>query len=506
MRLREPRRAPRSVGRAPVRHARGAGLRTSPPSEPTPNGGPGLKHPGPHDTPRLCNGTTALLESADGCGCPHKRGRADSSNADEHDYGNGGPQDPLETAPEHGNANGPANRRAVFRSWVRYRSFTRRTNLSPDHTSSTAATFTSTRPCPSPIARITSSVRSVATPDDFLGHEIHNMPAGASARASPANRRSSSRFFFVKNWMKSTGPTGLDLRVTPDGSLPSVRAYSLGALRMAIAQPSLIPSLSTSDRLEYPATPFPGLSPAFVDHPPDRAGRVVRDIQRPVRPHRHAHRAVLGSRAVLFPKAVRERLVAADRLAVLEGHEGHAVARLGERRTVPGAVERDERAAPIALGELGPRIERQAVRRPVSREGHQRLLLVFAASHLLAVAAVLGREHEVAELRVVVAIGPTEIGALRELEELLGRLLGALLDGEQLGPVLTQLIAPVLRGVQLTRGREGEPDGVADARGEAGAAQPGLVELRGVEPPHAGPIGELGAGVLAGRLVRAVCG
>src|SRR5207245_4248411 len=74
------------------------------------------------------------------------------------------------------------------------RSFTRRTNLSPDHTSSTAATFTATRPCASPIARITSSVRSVATPHARLGHELHNMPAGASARSSARNRRASSRF------------------------------------------------------------------------------------------------------------------------------------------------------------------------------------------------------------------------------------------------------------------------------------------------------------------------
>src|SRR5207237_9046880 len=109
------------------------------------------------------------------------------------------------------------------------------------------------------------------------------------------------------------------------------------------------------------------------------------------------------------------------------------------------------------------------------------------------------------EVGGVVAVRPAEVGALRELEELLRRLLGALLDGEQLGPVLPQLIAPVLGGVQLTRGREGEPYGVADARGEAGAVQPGLVVRGRVEPPHAGPIGELGAGVLAGRLARAGC-
>src|SRR2546426_4865967 len=66
-------------------------------------------------------------------------------------------------------------------------------------------------------------LRSVATPDAFLGHEIHSMPAGASACASAANRPSSSRFSRVKNWTKSIAVRAFDFRVT-DGSLPSVRS------------------------------------------------------------------------------------------------------------------------------------------------------------------------------------------------------------------------------------------------------------------------------------------
>src|SRR2546422_9923585 len=213
---------------------------------------------------------------------------------------------------------------------------------------------------------------------------------------------------------------------------------------------------------------------------------------------------MLRPRGILLPEAVRELPVAAPRLAVLEGPERDAVTRLGERRAVPRAMERDERAAPIVLGELAARVERQAIGRPVSRERQQRLLLVLAAAHLLAVAAVLRREHQVAELRVVIAVGPAEVGTLGELEELLRRLLGALLDGEQLGPVLAQLIPAVLRGVQLTRRRERESDGVADTRGESRPAQPRLVVFGRVESPHAGPVGEFGAGGLAGRLVRPV--
>src|ERR1041384_7542381 len=55
------------------------------------------------------------------------------------------------------------------------RSFKRNTNFNPDQISSTAQTFTSTIPLAMPIARITSSVRSVATPEDFFGHEIQNI-------------------------------------------------------------------------------------------------------------------------------------------------------------------------------------------------------------------------------------------------------------------------------------------------------------------------------------------
>src|ERR1044071_2327872 len=58
-----------------------------------------------------------------------------------------------------------------------HQSLTRTTNFRPDHTSSTAQTFTSTSPSFNPKARITFSSRSVRILDDFLGQEIHNMPS-----------------------------------------------------------------------------------------------------------------------------------------------------------------------------------------------------------------------------------------------------------------------------------------------------------------------------------------
>ena len=50
------------------------------------------------------------------------------------------------------------------------------TSLSPDHVSSTAHTFTSTKPSGSATSRIVSSVTSDAIPDDFFGHETQIEP------------------------------------------------------------------------------------------------------------------------------------------------------------------------------------------------------------------------------------------------------------------------------------------------------------------------------------------
>ena len=102
------------------------------------------------------------------------------------------------------------------------RFLSRRTSLSPDHTSSTAATFTSTRPVGRAIARTTSSVMSVATPDDFLGHEIHRAPAGSRARSRSGTFDSSNVRLRVKNWMKGNVPRAAEATTTPGGKLPSV--------------------------------------------------------------------------------------------------------------------------------------------------------------------------------------------------------------------------------------------------------------------------------------------
>jgi hypothetical protein len=90
-----------------------------------------------------------------------------------------------------------------------YRSFSRITNFNPDHTPLTAHTFTSTSPAVRPIARITFSSRSLATPELFFGQLIHNMPAGAN------------RFFKCANCFFKSARVLTHTSAKSKGSLPS---------------------------------------------------------------------------------------------------------------------------------------------------------------------------------------------------------------------------------------------------------------------------------------------
>src|SRR5436190_19277147 len=83
--------------------------------------------------------------------------------------------------------------------WVVYLRFSRRImSFSPDHVSSTAHTFTSTKPSGRQTSRITSSVISVATPDDFFGQEIQTTPASSIILRKRFSSFSSSRCSVTK--------------------------------------------------------------------------------------------------------------------------------------------------------------------------------------------------------------------------------------------------------------------------------------------------------------------
>src|SRR5450432_2272280 len=131
-------------------------------------------------------------------------------------------------------------------------------------------------------------------------------------------------------------------------------------------------------------------------------------------------------------------------------------------------MKRDGGAALVLRGELRPVVERERVRRPVRREVRDRLeLLVAVTDRLPAIAVVLGREHQLLLRGVEVALRPPVVAALHDLEQLLRRKIGALLRRVEPRPVVAELVAAVLRGVELPRGVERDADGVANARGEA---------------------------------------
>ncbi len=133
------------------------------------------------------------------------------------------------------------------------RFFTGITNFNPDQTSLTAQTLISTRPASSPLCRIKSSVRSVVTPDAFFGHEIHNMPAGASAFAAGNNSSSSPARDLTNRKTKSRPPSASFTFVHFPSEARSPAVTSSGTCNNATRNESLIPSFFGSGVPEYPA-------------------------------------------------------------------------------------------------------------------------------------------------------------------------------------------------------------------------------------------------------------
>src|SRR5262245_61668456 len=107
----------------------------------------------------------------------------------------------------------------------------------------------------------------------------------------------------------------------------------------------------------------------LVEDSPDFSLVAVRDVQRSVRRLRDAVRTILGRFArVRAAEAVAEDLEVARRLPARERLEDDVVAVLRKRPTIPGSVERDERAALIFLRELRGGVEDHVDRRVVCGE------------------------------------------------------------------------------------------------------------------------------------------
>src|SRR5712664_2470850 len=99
----------------------------------------------------------------------------------------------------------------------------------------------------------------------------------------------------------------------------------------------------------------------------------------------------------------------------------------------------------------------------VGEEYVRALLRSTVSNGLASVAPVFRREHELPLLAVVVAIRPSVVTALLDLEQLLRGKILSLFWSVQLRPVVIQLVAPVLRGIKLSARIERDSPGVTDA-------------------------------------------
>src|SRR5258706_1471327 len=120
------------------------------------------------------------------------------------------------------------------------------TNFKPDHTSLTAQTLISTNPSGSAISRIVSSVISVGTFADFLGHETHTKPSCFNSFRNFESIASRNALSVVNTCTASMGFLALVISVTPSGNSPSHDAYSCGALIVNNFNGDLMPNFFAS--------------------------------------------------------------------------------------------------------------------------------------------------------------------------------------------------------------------------------------------------------------------
>src|SRR4051812_33142512 len=143
-------------------------------------------------------------------------------------------------------------------------------------------------------------------------------------------------------------------------------------------------------------------------------------------------------------------------------------------------MKADEGAVPVVARELGPCVESQTIGSPVRGEENLGLSLRGAIAELFAIATVLGRLHQLPLDVVVVAIRPSVIAALIDLQQLLGGEILPLLRRVEFGPVLEQLIAAVLCRVQLAPAVERDSDSIANSCGVPLARRESLIRLAGI--------------------------
>src|SRR4029077_6415774 len=119
-------------------------------------------------------------------------------------------------------------------------------------------------------------------------------------------------------------------------------------------------------------------------------------------------------------------------------------------------------------------------------KGSDRSFLVGAYSDLLAVATILGCQHQLILNAIVIAFRPTVIGVFFQLHDFLGGELRVLIGREQVWPVLRELVAAVHGGEQTPGGIKRESLAVAQSGGVAFLRREMLILFVRIIEPGAG--------------------
>src|SRR5437660_6210266 len=105
----------------------------------------------------------------------------------------------------------------IYRGFTLARALSRKPNLSPDQSSSTAHILTSTSPAARPMSLTMFSERLVVTPELFFGHDTQSIPEALSRFAYSESLVFSSLSLLTNNCTKSSGLPERELMVTSLG-------------------------------------------------------------------------------------------------------------------------------------------------------------------------------------------------------------------------------------------------------------------------------------------------
>ena len=144
---------------------------------------------------------------------------------------------------------------------------------------------------------------------------------------------------------------------------------------------------------------------------PDASVHILGNIKSPVRAHGETRRPERRLARLLHRagKAVGKDNERSGGLAVGKRLEDHVIAVLRFRRAIPRAVKSNESPTLIAGGKGPSGINQEVVRRPMAGKSSHRRLLIGAHADLLAIAAIVGREHELALQLIVMNLSQNRL-------------------------------------------------------------------------------------------------